>query len=372
MTAATAPTAPPHARWAAIRRGLEPRGALIRQAARLLVSVLLSDILARAVHLHEPVWSVITSVIVTQSRITQTLTTGRDQIVGTLVGAGAGLLAILLVQAGLVPGWLAFWLALTPLALLAAARPNLRFAAVTLMIVLLFPISGDPFLRPLDRIASILIGVVTSLVVTMFVLHDAARGDVLTASGRLVADIADLLDRALRGELDHDTIETIDEACRTHLQEIYGAVAEAKVERFSILRRRADPLLDELPGLLRRLRGSAVFAARSATEAGELPTVDAALDTERRALARVLSQLSRRCARAARGRQRIVREDAATVLAVLHPPGPYWSPPMQFTLGMLHADLERAVQAVWSDGKVVPDQQAGAEAKQPDTRLSRD
>ncbi|MFT8420449.1 MAG: FUSC family protein [Gluconacetobacter sp.] len=354
LNVADGPVAPPPTRWTAIRRVLEPRGAEIRQAARLLVSVLLSDLLARVVHLHEPVWSVITSVIVTQSRITQTLTTGRDQIVGTLVGAGAGLLAILMVQTGILPDWVAFWVALTPLALLAAARPNLRFAAVTLMIVLLFPISGDPFLRPLDRIASILIGVVTSLVVTMFVLHDAARGDVLTASGRLIADIADLLDRALRGELDHDTIETIDEACRTHLQEIYGAVAEARVEGLRILRRKADPLLDVLPGLLRRLRGSAVFAARAATEAGELPSVDAALDAERRALARVLSQLSRRCARAARGRRRISREDAATVLAVLHPPGPSWSAPMQFTLGMLHEDLERAVEAVWSDGAAHP------------------
>jgi uncharacterized membrane protein YccC len=53
------------------------------------VSVLLSDLLARVVHLHEPVWSVITSVIVTQAGLPRP-DHRRDQIVGTLVGAGAG------------------------------------------------------------------------------------------------------------------------------------------------------------------------------------------------------------------------------------------------------------------------------------------
>jgi uncharacterized membrane protein YccC len=345
------------ARWAAIRRVLAPHGAEIRQAARLLVSVMLSDLLARAVHLHEPVWSVITSVIVTQSRITQTLSTGRDQIVGTLVGAGAGICAIVLLQATPLPGWVIFWMALTPLAFLAAARPNLRFAAVTLMIVLLFPSQGDPFLRPLDRIASILIGVVTSLAVAFLVLHDEARRDALRAAGRLAADIADLLDQALRGVLDHDAIEAADEACRAHLQEIYGAVAEAQLEGLGILRRRHDPLLDELPALLRRVRGSAVFAARAASEGGETLATGSVLDAERQALTRVLSQLSRRCARDARGRRRhhpTGDGDAGAVLAVLHDPGPDWSPVMQFTLGLLHADLDRAVRALWSGGAAAP------------------
>ncbi|ACI50917.1 conserved hypothetical protein [Gluconacetobacter diazotrophicus PA1 5] len=343
-------------RWAAIRRALEPRGAEIRQAVRLLVSVLLSDVLARAVHLDEPVWSVITSVIVTQSRITQTLTTGRDQIMGTLLGAGAGICAIVLLQMTPLPGWLIFWLALTPLAILAAARPNMRFAAVTLMIVLLFPSQGDPFLRPLDRVASILIGVVTSLAVAFLVLHDEARRDVLRSAGQLVADIADLLDHALRGALDHDAIEAADEACRTHIQEIYGAVAEAQVEGLGFLRGRQDPLLDALPALLRRLRGSAVFAARAATEGGETLATGSVLDAERQALARVLAQLSRRCAREARGRRRHGHPDngdAEAVLAVLREPGPDWSPVMQFTLGLLHADLQRAVRALWS-GNVAP------------------
>ncbi|MBB2191348.1 FUSC family protein [Gluconacetobacter azotocaptans] len=342
-------------RWMAALRAMLPRGPDIRQAVRLLVSVLLSGVLARAVHLHEPVWSLITSVIVTQSRITQTLTTGRDQIVGTLIGAGAGVSAIILLLTTPLPTWLVFWMLLTPLALLAAARPNMRFAAITLMIVLLFPAQGgDPFLRPLDRIASIMIGVLTSLTVSFFVLHDEARRDVLRTAARLVGDIADLLDRALRGQLDHDAIEAADEACRTHIQDIYSAVAEAQVERLDVLHRRHDPLLDQLPGLLRRLRGNAVFAARAASE-GETLATGAALDAERHALGRVLAQLARRCEREARTRRRRrppTIDGAEAILVVLHEPGPDWSPVMQFTLGVLHADMARAVRAVWSDGAV--------------------
>lgn len=352
----TSSSAAPAGWWAAFRRAQHPRGPELRQAVRLLVSVLLSDLLARAVHLHEPVWSVITSVIVTQSRITQTLTTGRDQVVGTLLGAGAGVFAIVLILGTPLPPWLVFWLVLTPLAVLAAIRPALRFAAVTLMIVLLFPAHGSPFLRPLDRIASIMIGVITSLAVSFLVLHDEARRDVLRGAARLVGDIADLLDQALRGTLDHDAIESADEAFRTHLQEIYGAVAEAQVEGLGFLRRRGDPLLDGLPALLRRLRGSAVFTARAAIM-GETLATGGALDAERQALARVLAQLGRRCEREARTRRRHrpQNEDGATaVLTVLHHPGPDWSPVMQFTLAMLHADLDRAVRALWSGCAVSP------------------
>ncbi|MBB2202671.1 FUSC family protein [Gluconacetobacter tumulisoli] len=349
----TAPMSFHAGRWLTALRAIVPRGPEVRQAVRLLASVLLSEVLAKAVHLHEPVWSLITSVIVTQSRITQTLTTGRDQIVGTLIGAGAGVSAIVLILVTPLPTSVVFWMSLTPLALLAAARPNMRFAAVTLMIVLLFPAqAGDPFLRPLDRIASIMIGVLTSLAVSFFVLHDEARRDVLRTAALLVGDIADVLDRALRGQLDHDAIEAADEACRAHIQDIYSAVAEAQVERLDVLHPRRDPLLDQLPGLLRRLRGNAVFAARAASE-GETLATGAVLDTERHALGRVLAQLARRCEREARTRRRRrppSSEGAEAILGVLHDPGPEWSPVMQFTLAVLHADMARAVRAVWSDG----------------------
>jgi hypothetical protein len=243
-----------------------------------------------------------------------------------------------MVQTGILPDWVAFWLALTPLALLAAARPNLRFAAVTLMIVPLFPISGDPFLRPLDRIARS--DRCRDLARGDDVRAARCRADVLTASGRLIADIADLLDRALRGELDHDTIETIDEACRTHLQEIYGAVAEARW-------RVAHPAPQGRSAAGCSARPAAAPARQCGLRrpcgdrGGELPSVDAARCRTAGAGARVVAAFAPLRARrvAAEGYRARTRR-------------PFWrcctrrassSPPIQFTLGMLHEDLERAV-----------------------------
>ena len=115
----------------------------LRQAVRTLVSVFLSDVVAQVLHLREPYWALITAVIVTQARISSTLEAGRDQIIGTLVGAVAGAGAIALSLAGL-PKLPVFAVLLVPLALLAAFKPNLRLAGVTLVVVFLFPAQGGP------------------------------------------------------------------------------------------------------------------------------------------------------------------------------------------------------------------------------------
>jgi uncharacterized membrane protein YgaE (UPF0421/DUF939 family) len=59
-----------------------------------------------------------------------------------------------------------FWVALVPLAILTAVKPNLRLCCITLAIVVLVPATGTPYLRPLQRILEILIGTVASILVT--------------------------------------------------------------------------------------------------------------------------------------------------------------------------------------------------------------
>ncbi|GBQ16440.1 FUSC family protein [Komagataeibacter rhaeticus] len=322
-----------------------------RQVVRMNVSLILSGIVATIIHLDEPVWALITSVIViTQTRLTQTLSTGREQIVGTLVGAMAGMSAIALEQWCALSVGMVFWVMLMPLAVLVALRPKMRVAIVTLMVVLLFPATGEPFSRPLQRIASIMTGVVVSFAVSFFVLRNEARREVLGNAASLLRRLADLLTGALHQHPDNDALATVDGMCRSLLQDINDGVQEAEVEHPASLARH-DPLVARLPGLLRRIRSDAIFISRAAVE-GETARTGDILAHERDMLGTVLGQMAARCDQLAATRRGRTLPDGGLcdILDHLQPPGEHWTPVMRFAIGLLHADMRLAVRNIWSDG----------------------
>ena len=324
-----------------------------RQVVRMNVSLILSGIVATIIHLDEPVWALITSVIViTQSRLTQTLSTGREQIVGTLIGAAAGMSAIALEQYTSLSVGMVFWVMLMPLAVLVALRPKMRVAIVTLMVGLLFPATGEPFSRPLQRIASIMTGVVVSFAVSFFVLRGEARREVLGNAASLLRRLSDLLSGALQNHPDHDALATIDTMCRSLLQDMNDGVQEAEVEHPSSLARH-DPLVLRLPGLLRRIRSDAIFIARAGTE-GETAHTGDILAHERDMLVDVLGQMAARCDQLAATRRghALPDDDMRPLLDRLeHQDGEHWTPVMRFAVGLLHADMRLAVRNIWSDGR---------------------
>ena len=59
--------------------------------------------------------------------------------------------------------------ALLPLALLIAMRPYLRLSAVTLVVVVLVPGTGTPFVRPFDRVTEILLGTLAAIIVAAII-----------------------------------------------------------------------------------------------------------------------------------------------------------------------------------------------------------
>jgi uncharacterized membrane protein YccC len=99
-----------------------------RRIARTLAACALSYGAARLAGLPDLYWAVITTlIVVTQPSLNQALNTGRDQIVGAVIGAltgGIGLVAILYGA----PRLLVFAIALVPLAAIAALRPTMRLA----------------------------------------------------------------------------------------------------------------------------------------------------------------------------------------------------------------------------------------------------
>ncbi|GAB6967575.1 hypothetical protein JCM25156A_16120 [Komagataeibacter kakiaceti JCM 25156] len=339
------------ARLRVMLRSIMRRGTW-RQVVRMNVSLILSGIVATLIHLEEPVWALITSVIViTQTRLTQTLSTGREQVVGTLIGAAAGMSAIALEQwYGLSLG-MVFWVMLMPLAVVVALRPKMRVAIVTLMVVLLFPSTGAPFSRPLQRIASIMTGVVVSFAVSFFVLRNEARREVLADSATLLRGLADLLGGALRQHPDYDTLAMADVTCRSLLQDINDGVQEAEVEHPGALARH-DPLVARLPGLLRRIRSDAIFIARAAVE-GETARMGDMLGHERDMVVLLLGQMADRCDATAATRRghALDSEGMRDMLDRLERTGEHWTPVMRFAVGLLHADMRLAIRNIWSDGR---------------------
>jgi uncharacterized membrane protein YccC len=152
-----------------------PGGAavLLRQSLRLLAACLVSYAVARAIGLHETYWALITAVVVMQPGFADTLAASRNRVVGTIIGAMAGLMVLEAARHGWPSFWL-FWCALVPLAVLTAARPSLRLCCVTLIVVVLLPGNGAPFLRAFDRIFAILIGSLASIVVSVVFWRGAA------------------------------------------------------------------------------------------------------------------------------------------------------------------------------------------------------
>jgi uncharacterized membrane protein YccC len=135
------------------------------QAIRIFVACALSYGASRLVGLQEGYWALITAVVVTHPALDGTLSASRDRILGTVIGAITGLAVIAISQFGM-SSFVLFWCALAPLAVLTAIKPNLRLCCITLVIVVLLPSAGAPYIRSLERILEILLGTLASIVVT--------------------------------------------------------------------------------------------------------------------------------------------------------------------------------------------------------------
>jgi uncharacterized membrane protein YccC len=120
---------------------------------------------ATLIGLPEGYWSLITAIVVTQVEFSKTWTASRDRLVATLIGAVLGFLVLEASEHGASKPLL-FTIALAPLLALTAIKPNLRMSGVTLIVVVLVPSTGEPFVRPFDRVIEILLGVVASLIVS--------------------------------------------------------------------------------------------------------------------------------------------------------------------------------------------------------------
>jgi hypothetical protein len=278
----------------------KPGSAALRRFARTHLGVAISYGAAKLVGLPELYWGVITTlVVVTQPSFNQALTTGRDQIIGAAIGGLASGIGILAILHG-APPLAVFAVELVPFAALAALRPSLRLACVTLVIVVLIPATGggSPFARPVDRVLEILIGAAAALVAAIVLPNRAVRAahertrDIVLALGKLIA-------LTLTQPTNKSEAEQLHRQSASAEQALDEALAEAGREHIiAPIQRAPGNVIDKTAPMLTRLHRDALFLGQAMTgdpgltqqltQGGELVRASHAFTEVAQALANVL------------------------------------------------------------------------------------
>jgi uncharacterized membrane protein YccC len=237
----------------------------LRRFARTLISCVLSYGAAKLATLPELYWAVITTlVVVTQPSLNQALNTGRDQITGAVIGGVVGVVGLVAILRGAQP-LIVFAIALVPLAALAAWRPTLRLACVTLVIVVLVPASGmgSPFERPIDRVLEILIGAGAALIVA-FLMPNRAINTAHDRASEIVLALGELVALYLRKPDDATHAEDLHRHSAAAEQALDDAITEAGREHIIVpVKRTRENVIDKVAPMLTRLHRDALFLGQA-------------------------------------------------------------------------------------------------------------
>jgi uncharacterized membrane protein YccC len=251
-------------RLSAAMRSRKPQLAL---AVRVTVAAFGALAVALALHLMLPLWAVLTSLIVTQMSVGRSLKATRDYMFGTIGGAiYGGAIAVLIPHSGEGALLALLVLAVAPLAFIAALNPSLNAATVTAVIVLLVPsIShANPLDSAVDRVFEVMVGAVTGLLASFFVLPSRAHSQIRVSAARalelIAAALSELLAGLTRGR-DNDALHQIQDGIGAALVGLNATGAEAERERAAHLS--SGPDTGPLLRTILRLRHDVVMIGRA-------------------------------------------------------------------------------------------------------------
>ena len=236
-------------------------------ALRVTVGALLAFVVAQVLHLHLPLWAVLTSLIVTQASLGRSVKVASDYLIGTFGGvAYGGALAILIPHESEWALLAVLALAIAPLAFIASFRANFNVLPITAIIVLLVPGMQhvSPAASALDRVLEVTAGGAVGFIVSFLLFPSRAHAITIQTA----ADMLDLMAVALSRFLDDHTRE-LDAAERRRIQDGIAAAlaklnttgAEAEHERKSRLS--SGPDTGPLLRTLLRLRHDIVMLGRA-------------------------------------------------------------------------------------------------------------
>ena len=265
------------------RYGVDVRrlGSAAALAFRLTVAALLALWLAQRLNVGLPLWSVLTSLVVTQISLGRSLKVTLDYFAATIGGAlWGGFIAVFVPYSGESAPYLVLLFALAPLAFAAALYPRLSVGPTTAAIVVLVPqmMHSTPVESAMERVREVLIGGFSGLFVSFVLVPLSAfqhAREVAAQSLERMAKAASGLIAGLEYGLDAAEAHRLQDGIGRQLGELSSIAAEAERER--PLRLAADPLTATLSRTLLRLRHDLVIlgrAARSPIPAALKPSLD--------------------------------------------------------------------------------------------------
>ncbi len=140
---------------------------VVLHSIRTAMAAIVSLIVARFFRLPEAYWAPITTLVITQSSLRETLSVSWQRFVGTALGALVGAL----VAGYFGPGALVFGGCIFALGILCGVarsdRTAYRFGGVTLAIVLLVPRTNSAWQMALHRFGEVSIGIGVALLLTL-------------------------------------------------------------------------------------------------------------------------------------------------------------------------------------------------------------
>jgi uncharacterized membrane protein YccC len=256
--------------WNSLRHWLRANSAALLLCLRMTVAGALAYLLAALFELPQGYWAVFSAIIIMQASVGGSVKATLDRLIGTLGGAVAGgVVAYFIPHDGLISLGIGLVVALAPLTLLAALRPNYRIAPLTAVIVLLTPGAQQlgPLASALNRILEISLGSVVGLGVALLLMPARAHGLVINAAARMLGLLADLLHdwlAVLGGNADRSHIAQLQDDIRAGMARLEIAAGEARQERRTYLTREFDP--DPLVRTVFRLRNDLIIIGRAAAD----------------------------------------------------------------------------------------------------------
>jgi uncharacterized membrane protein YgaE (UPF0421/DUF939 family) len=275
-----------------------------RLALRVTTAAVAALVAARLLHLHVPLWAVLTAVVLTQLSVGRSVRATTDYFIGTIGAAVyAGIVGLLLpptaegmtLYAGLA-------MAVAPPTLLAALNPRLSAAPFTAVLVFLAPTitKATPIASALERLWEVAVGGCIGLIVSLLVLparaHDlaiAAAADMLKLMARHQPSLFKKLTRHPR--LDEAALLRQQHDIGRALIKLETTADEARHERMTRLTADADQ--GPLVRTMLRLRHDLVMIWRAALEPLPAP-VEARLGPWLTRIGRLTGYYLKACARA--------------------------------------------------------------------------
>src|SRR5262249_53099831 len=171
----------------------------LRLGLRTTFAGLITFTLADLFELRQGYWAVLTAVIVIQASVGGSLQAGLHPQLRTAAGAICGVGGTLaLPHADDLTLGLTLAVAIAPLAIVAALKPNYRVAPVTAIMVLLTTSTTGAQVGPVhygvDRILEIGLGCLVGFAVSLLILPSRAHGLLAEAAGEVILALRDLMD----------------------------------------------------------------------------------------------------------------------------------------------------------------------------------